>query len=312
MKDETTTLIQQLQQQFPGNYQLKKHGKSFYFAQLLLNKQLRSPIHALYQVCRLIDDIGDNPGLSQADAHKQLDALEQLIAKHTHRGQVTITQSHQITSTALHTLIQGVRSDRHHQQYAHCDDLITYCYQVAGTVGLMMCDLMNIKQTEARIKAIDLGVAMQLTNIARDVWTDATLGRVYLPKSLIGTVSYQTLRNAPPGHPPINQAIRKLLARAEFFYHSGKSGISAIPKPYQTCILTAACLYQAIGKAIQRNGYFTPNQRSYVSLWKKIGITGQCILHNRKAEEHLNTHISPSNNDLFRHLPFFMNAETVR
>ena len=92
--------------------------------------------------------------------------------------------------------------------------------------------------------------------------------RVYLPKSLIGTVSYQTLRNAPPGHPH-QSSYPQTTSPCRIFLPQWKIWHWRNSKPYQTCILTAACLYQAIGRAIQRNGYFTPNQRSYVSLWKK-------------------------------------------
>ena len=297
-------LIQHLQAQFPGNYKLKKHGKSFYFAQLLLPRKHQKSIHALYQVCRLIDDIGDNPNRSKTDALNQLNVIQEIIHTYANNKQIIIADNTSISTQALFTLINGVRSDLNHQQYPTMEALITYCYQVAGTVGLMMCDLMSIDNPLARMKAIDLGIAMQLTNIARDVWTDANLGRVYLPKTVIGQKSSKSILNALPGDQQLSYGIQQLLSKAEHFYCSGKSGISHVPKSFKVGISTAACLYQSIGKIIQKNDYFSPNKRSYVPLWQKMRIATQCLLRLNSDLYKMNES-RPSNSDLFRHLPCF-------
>src|SRR5206468_2960004 len=127
--------------------------------------------------------------------------------------------------------------------------LYTYCFRVAATVGLMMTRVMGAGADAAYLRATDLGVAMQLTNIARDVGEDERRGRVYLPASLLSAVAGD--RKA---------AVRALLARADGHYRAADRGVPLLPRDCRFAIASARNIYSAIGAAIADNGYDSVSQ----------------------------------------------------
>ena len=168
---------------------LARHGKSFYWASLFLGSELADRAARLYQFCRFVDDLADG------DLPDRLDSLEDIRAGLTdpqHPAVAAIPELGAFMALATETniplnaaaeLLDGMLRDQHPTALESEAELLRYCHAVAGTVGLMMCRVLNCQHPRADHFAIDLGIAMQLTNIARDVLEDAEMDRRYLPAS---------------------------------------------------------------------------------------------------------------------------------
>jgi 15-cis-phytoene synthase len=171
-------------------------------------------------------------------------------------------------------LIAGVASDLGDVRMRDEAALLRYCYQVAGTVGLMMCAVLDVTDTRAHAHAVDLGIAMQLTNICRDVASDAALIRVYLPATLLGDIDVATLAYPTPTiQPRVQACVANLLIKAEHYYRSGELGLAYLPVGARSGILVAARIYRAIGIKQKRNHYDYWHQRIVVSHVAKAAIT---------------------------------------
>jgi len=208
---------------------LKSNSKTFYIASRLLPKYVRRDVFKVYSFCRLYDD---NVDLDRKD---DTNDLEEYILK---LG---------IDSSVVRELKNGINSDINRTSIKDLNDLLNYSYKVAGCVGLMMCDVLSIKSTEARYYAIDLGIAMQITNICRDVLIDYRGGRVYLPSTMIGDNEISSMTDAE-----ILSVVTKLIKLADDYYNSALNGIKLIPIRSRFSILYALRLYQAIGHKILR------------------------------------------------------------
>jgi phytoene synthase len=147
-----------------------------------------------------------------------------------------------IDGSVVRELKNGINSDINRSSIKDLNDLLKYSYKVAGCVGLMMCDVLSIKSTLARYYAIDLGIAMQITNICRDVLIDYRGGRVYLPSTLLGDNEISSMTDAE-----ILSVVTKLIKLADDYYNSALNGIKLIPIRSRFSILYALRLYQAIG-----------------------------------------------------------------
>jgi phytoene synthase len=159
------------------------------------------------------------------------------------------------------------------------DALLSYCYQVAGTVGLMMCDVLGAKNPAASPYAVDLGIAMQLTNICRDVLDDAVVGRRYLPASMVGDLSPGELVNPSADiQPQLQACLGQLLGIADRYYRSGEMGLSYLPAGARTGILTAARIYRQIGFGLQRRRYRYWQGRVVVHPARKVVVTAKLLL----------------------------------
>ena len=144
------------------------NSKTFFWASIFLPKSILNKVINIYSFCRTYDDIVDEglPITSSQDAKK----LEEII------------RSYGISQNLIDELISGINSDVNFKRYKNNDELLRYCYKVAGVVGLMMSQALEIRNLEAKYFAIDLGIAMQLTNIARDISQDYDKNRIYLPE----------------------------------------------------------------------------------------------------------------------------------
>ena len=168
---------------------LKKRGKSFFWASLFFSKKERLNIQTLYSFCRLIDDIGDSNKLSRVDAKKKLNRIIFEIKKNKSENKIVssflnLSQNCSINNKIPIELIKGVIKDLRNVNIKTLEELIIYSFQVAGTVGLMMCSIMNVKLHSLQKPALKLGIAMQLTNISRDIKEDLLLNRIYLPSEI--------------------------------------------------------------------------------------------------------------------------------
>ena len=180
-----------------ANEVLKKKGRSFHWARRLLNAQHAARATRLYYLCRYLDDLADETTCVE---HSRTILNE--IKCSIQSGQSTnpvicdgllLIDECKINPQFLCELIDGVCSDLQHVAIADMDGLLRYCYQVAGTVGLMMCSVLDVKDPKAFPHAVDLGIAMQLTNICRDVRDDALAGRRYLPATMLGDMATNEL-----------------------------------------------------------------------------------------------------------------------
>lgn len=176
-------------------------------------------------------------------------------------------------------LVAGVVSDLEVVRMADEAQLIRYAYRVAGTVGLMMCAVLDVDDPRAAPFAIDLGIAMQLTNIARDVGEDARMDRRYLPASWVGNLApADILAPTPAQQLRLQSSTHRLLALAERYYVSGESGLGFLPARARLGILAAARMYRAIGGRIARNGYRSWQCRAVLGPLAKSGHAARAVL----------------------------------
>ena len=256
---------------------LRQNGRSFHFASHVLNKRQTENAATLYALCRAIDDIADDTTEMQ-----QADTRLHLLSKSLERSDpsdiiaataLALQRETGLEIATLLALIDGVRSDLKPVRFVDEAQLIDYAYAVAGTVGLMMCSVFGVKDKRAAPFAIDLGIAMQLTNIARDISADARLGRRYIPSSWIGDIEPEALV-APEGKlaDSLRDATQRLLILADIYYTSGQSGLGFLPWRARLAIFTAARVYRAIGGQIAKAGFRSWQMRAVVSTRKKIAI----------------------------------------
>lgn len=290
-----------------SNEILFNKGKTFYWAKLFLSKHAAQKATRLYRFCRYIDDLADEaPDLPHAFEHLNKIQAE-LIAGESNdviiSDALALFGECDIPIQIPIELIKGVLTDLNLVRTKTEVQLLEYCYQVAGTVGIMMCKVLNVSDRHALHHAIDLGIAMQLTNIARDVYADALMDRVYLPESITGLLSPDdviTLSEA--NHSKLSQAITVILKQADRYYASGYDGLVHLPFRSRVSILIAAKLYQQIGVEIKRTHFKSLKTKVFVPLKMKLILSIQvCFkailnrkfwlyrsLHHKQLHQHIN------------------------
>jgi len=263
---------------------LRVGSKSFSLASRFLPADRRDDAAVVYAFCRLVDDLADestDPESASAALH---DVRAELYGDRPRRaiinrlGEVLGDSAHGVTP-AFH-LLDGVVSDLGVVRLETDGDLIRYGYRVAGTVGLMMCGVLGVRDREAYRHAIDLGVAMQITNICRDVAADAELGRVYLPEERLRThgLSSSALLAGHCDGDKLAPVIRELLQLAESYYASGVAGLAYIPPRSRVAIAVAARIYRAIGRRLLRRGADPLRGRTVVPLWEKLVCASAAVM----------------------------------
>ena len=235
---------------------LANKSRSFHWARRLL-----SPLHAaratrLYSFCRYIDDLADEASCAESARADLLLVSQALDAGHSSQPVVAdglaLMQECGIEPAIFHELIAGMVSDLSLVRIRDEDELLRYCYRAAGTVGLMMCKVLDTQNPRALAHAVDLGIAMQLTNICRDITADAMVGRRYLPACLVGHLSPEELvLPARALQPRLQKCVAHLLDTADRYYRSGELGLAYLPAGARSGILAAARVYHAIGSALR-------------------------------------------------------------
>lgn len=262
---------------------MAEHSKSFYFASRFLPEDQRKSVAALYAFCRLSDDIVDEApnGVTLDQINSELDELKQIVSKlangYSSKNPILhafgdTLRYHQIPIEYIHELIEGVRMDLTKNEYYSEDELDLYMYRVASTVGLMMTHIFirsPPKRTLAR--AADLGKAMQLTNILRDIKEDFLKGRIYLPEETRNDyqVTPDDLKSEIVYH-NLKSLIRYESERAKAFYRLADLGIKELPPTAAYTIKVASTVYGDILNEIKRRDYQILNQRAVVSRLRKI------------------------------------------
>ena len=256
-----------------NTYSIKSEGKSFYWASFFLPKKNRIAASRLYSICRYLDDVADN---SKLDTSSQIKNIFNQIKENENSEINIFFKKNNINLGILKDLIDGLISDQQNVRVTDEKELIDYSYKVAGTVGLMMLPIINTKDAEARKHAIDLGIAMQLTNIARDVYEDAKMNRLYLPKEWLGQVSTSDLIDNKLDDQKkklIELSIKNLIELSDKFYANGFSGMKFIPLRTRLAIFFAAKIYKGIGEKIKSGGYVYKLERIYLNKLEKLWIT---------------------------------------
>jgi phytoene synthase len=224
----------------------------------------------VYAFCRFVDDTADE-ATDQEHARVQLglirDELRGVLPASPLIGAfLDVARRTGMNLRYADELIEGVISDLGTVSFQDDAELLRYCYRVAGTVGLMMCPILGVRDRNALAHAIDLGVAMQLTNICRDVKEDAGRHRVYLPASRLAQVglSTQDVLAGECDRDALSSVVRDLLDLAERYYQSGEVGMRYIPARSRYAILVAARLYRAIGLKLLERGADPMKGRAWV------------------------------------------------
>ena len=251
------------------NNLLKKYAKSFYWAGFFLTSEIYDKSLIIYNYCRTLDDIADsNPEfIDEIENHKYTNkkSKELLQTYKTYwrnksdfdsvtKDMYELFEREKISRIIIEDLFDGLESDCQEKVEINSEkDLLIYCYRVAGTVGLMMSKILNVHDKNSLKGAIDLGIAMQLTNIARDVIEDKKMGRRYIDHNF--------------------ESIVKTIKMAEIFYNSSFQAIKSIPLKYRFSIIVARRIYREIGHKIMRKKNITNYNNSgkvYVSSFEKI------------------------------------------
>lgn len=263
---------------------LARHARSFRWASVFLPAEARDDAAVLYAFCRLVDDLADEAA-DLATANLELDRVEQELAGERPARPIVaaireLADRRGLDLRSAHELIEGVRSDLGSVRVGTDAELLRYCYRVAGTVGLMMCAVLGVEDSAGHPHAVDLGVAMQLTNICRDVLEDAGRGRTYLPASRLRAVGVDPaeILNGTASREAVARVVRDLLALADDYYTSAEIGMRFIPGRSRLAILVASRLYREIGvKLLRRHGGDALHGRTWVTSGQKVVLIGQAI-----------------------------------
>ncbi len=264
---------------------LRRGSKSFAAASLLLPRRVRDPTTVLYGFCRVADDLvdrGDDRGavaglrrrLSQVYAGTPADSpVDRALAR--------TVREHAIPRALLEALVEGFAWDAEGRRYQTLSDLTAYAVRVAGTVGAMMTLLMGTRAPEALARACDLGVAMQLTNIARDVGEDARGGRLYLPLAWLDEAGVDARAFLAEPRPSPALAWRWSSASSvtrRVFYARAELGIPLLPADCRSAIRAASLIYADIRRVLARRGFDAVSGRAAVSRRRKLWLVVRALL----------------------------------
>lgn len=260
---------------------LRGGSKTFQAASFALPADARRAATALYAFCRQADDAvdlgADGPTELQA-LHARLDRIyaREPLPIAADRAFAEVVASRSIPRELPEALLDGFAWDLAGRRYETIEDLNGYAARVAGTVGAMMALIMGARDASVIARACDLGVAMQLTNIARDVGEDARLGRLYLPREWLAAegIDADAWLAQPSFSPALGRVIERLLAQADELYERSAVGITALPVGCRPAMHAARLLYREIGCEVRRRGLDSVNGRAYVSWSRKARLLG--------------------------------------
>ncbi len=258
---------------------IKKGSHSFYSASKLLPKNIRDPAVVLYAFCRLADDTVDKKNAPENSVDLLRDRLSAAYAgkprnESVDRAFATLISSSEMPRELPEALLEGMEWDIVNLQYETLSDLHSYSARVASAVGVMMCVLMNARDKDVLARACDLGAAMQLTNITRDIGEDARNGRLYIPLRWMAEEKLDVnkfLTNPEPSK-NVSRIAKRLLDEAERLYSRAEAGLSELPISCRPGIFAARHIYEQIGKHIAAADYDSITRRAFTTKIEKIGF----------------------------------------
>ena len=257
-----------------ANQVLGRHGRSFHLAARFLPAQARDQATCLYAFCRELDDLADhsaNPEMATTELLSLLGALHE-----SDRPACRIYRSLRLVNDQpAEALLQTLAKDTGPGCIQSPDELVQYAHGVAGTVGLMMAEILGATSPSASPHALDLGIAMQLINIGRDVREDARRSRIYLPREWLPPgVTAKTLVIDPL---PAWGAVLKSIRLAEEYFVSGFVGLRYLPKESRRGIWLAGRVYREIGQEMLKLGPVGLLNRTVVPKWRRFALALLCL-----------------------------------
>lgn len=255
---------------------IKEHGKSFYWAGKFLKKEIFEDCANLYAFCRVVDNLVDEKLDNKNNIKKFINYYKCPKSNNTIINNFKkIQKKYKIPKKYVEDLFYGVNLDTKNVKIKTIKQLLKYSYYVAGTVGAMMAYIFKTTSSRAIKHAINLGIAMQLTNISRDVLKDAHLQRIYIPKNFLKEkLNAKDIINNNYNKKYLFLAIKKIILLADKYYNNGNKGIKFLPKEIRFPIFLASSLYRDIGKKILNTNYdqlFL--KRTYLNFYEKIFMT---------------------------------------
>ncbi len=263
--------------------QLMRGGsKSFFAASSLLPLRVRIPAIALYAFCRVADDAIDDCTGHDSSARAMQALQQRLDAIYAgepgeiveDRAMAMVVHRYRLPRALPQALLEGFAWDAAGHDYQTLDELHRYCARVAGSVGAMMAMVMGVRDRHALARACELGNAMQLTNIARDVGEDARRGRLYLPRRWLheAGIDPEAWLAQPDFSPALGSVVGRLLLEADRLYRQGSTGIAALPRDCRSAILAAATIYAEIGNVVTAQAMDSVGRRAVVGGARKLTL----------------------------------------
>lgn len=262
---------------------------NFYFSFLILPRPKREAIETIYAFCRTTDDIVDDAG-DEGEKHDRLltwtDELKRSLYGESRYSLLnklaTIISRFRIPVDHFYELIKGMEMDLTKKRYETFEELQQYCYRAASTVGLICAEVFGYNNEQTRLYAVNLGIALQLTNILRDIKSDAKRGRIYVPQEDLRRFNYtedDLLRNV------YDERFRELMRfeceRVHQFYKKAKTSLAEEDKPLFTAARTMGNIYYLLLRRIERNNYNVYSKRVRLSSSIKFLVAVTLRLRNK-------------------------------
>jgi len=265
-------------------------SKSFHAAGRLLPARIKADVTVLYAFCRVADDMVDEAADTAEGVARVRALLDRTYANAPADEPVERAFTQLVARTGLpralpDALLEGFEWDAARRRYADLAGVRAYSARVAASVGVMMTWLMGARDAETLARACDLGVAMQLTNIARDVGADARMGRVYLPLEALAArgLDADALVAAPQHTPALGEVVELLLREADLLYARAEAGIPRLPADCRAAIWAARLVYADIGLVLRRGGLDAVSRRASTSVARKLWRLGQALWRARRV-----------------------------
>jgi len=289
---------------------LRQHARSFHAASMLLPRAVRDAASVLYGFCRIADDAVDAPAQG-VDRHAAVASLrDRLVRAYAgaprdtaiDRALAAVVMAHDIPRLLPERLLEGLEWDADGRRYETLDDLFDYASRVAGAVGAMMALLMGVRSAAGLARACDLGVAMQLSNIARDVAEDARMGRVYLPLAWLREAGVDPDRwlSRPTHSDALECVIRRLIGHADALYARAAAGVSELPLACRPGINAARLLYAAIGHQVARDVALALRRRTVVPPRRRLVLLARAVATPWPAAQELHAPVLAANEAMVR------------
>lgn len=287
---------------------LRHNSRTFDAASKLLPARVRGPACVLYGFCRLADDAVDEGGAAGPAVQRLRERLDRVYAgrplpEPADRALAAVVDAYALPRALPDFLLEGLAWDAEGREYGDLDALLAYAARVAGAVGAMMSVLMETRAPDALARACDLGVAMQLSNIARDVGDDLRLGRLYLPRAWLheagmDDAAIAAWRAAPCRDPRAEAVVRRLLDEADRLYARVGAGVACLPLDCRPGINAARRLYAAIGHEVRRAGGDGVSRRARVPGRRKLWLLAGAVLSPWPSRCGLQAPVLPANQPL--------------
>ena len=270
----------------------KKSGSNFYYSFLFLPKAKRDAMYTVYAFCKAVDSAVDEPPAGSRPKEELQRWRNELDAVYsgTPSSPIMVSLAHHVKTLAIpkayfEELIKGVEMDLFNNRYVTFDELSLYCYRVASVVGLICLHIFGVTSARAQDYAVALGMAFQMTNVLRDVGTDAAQGRIYLPLDDLQQYNYpeKSLLNQTYS-PEFRMLMEHEASRALLYYKRADAALAALPPADRRALTVAEIMrgiYRRIFEDIQRSNYQVFKQRITLSTTRRVLIALRVWLRSR-------------------------------